>query len=71
MPIVSSTFIVGHEQVDGRRYVREQHTDSVGGVHTVEYLAAVGTDYQAVADARAVTIDAQLAEQEFEEIING
>ena len=71
MAIVSSTYTVGHAQADGRRYVREQHTDSEGIVHSVEYLAALGTDYQAVADARAVSIAASLAEEEFEAIVNG
>lgn len=64
MPIVSSTHIAGHEQIDGRRYVTETHTDSGGGVHRVEYLAAVGLNYVAVRDARAVRIADQLAEAE-------
>ena len=64
MSIISSTFSVGHAQVDGRKYVAEQHTDHLGGVHTAEYLASVGTDYAAVAAARAVQIEAQLAEAE-------
>lgn len=64
MPIVSSTHTVGHAQVDGRRYVVETHTDSEGVVHSAEYLAAVGTDYAAVRDARAVQIADQLAEAE-------
>lgn len=71
MAIVSSTYTVGHEQADARRYVREQHTDSNGVVYPVEYLAAVGTNYQSVADARAVSLAAMLAEQEFGAIVNG
>lgn len=64
MSIVSSTFSIGHAQIDGRKHVTEQHTDHMGGVHTAEYLASVGTDYVAVAAARAPQIEAQLAEAE-------
>jgi len=69
VPIVSSTHTVGHAQVDGRRYIIERHTDSAGVVHEVEYLAAVGTDYVAVRDARAVQIADQLAEAEAQALI--
>lgn len=72
MPIVSSTFkIDGHAQEDGRSYVREEHTDSTGAVHLVEYLASPGTNHQAVADARAVAISDALATAEFEATVNG
>lgn len=64
MPIVSSTHVVGQAQVDGRRYVTESHTDGTGAVRQVEYLAAVGTDYAAVRDARALVIADQLADEE-------
>lgn len=64
MAIVSSTHTVGHAQQDGRRYVIETHTDSVEGPIVVEYLAAVGTDYVAVRNARASQIADQLAEAE-------
>jgi hypothetical protein len=64
MPTVSSTHTVGHAQRDGRRYVTEAHTDNTGTVFAVEYLAAVGTDYVAVRDARATAISDQLAEAE-------
>lgn len=72
MSIVSSTYQLDtHAQIDGRRYVREFHTDSEGVEHRVEYLADVGTDYQAVANARASAIAESLAEKEAEAIING
>jgi hypothetical protein len=71
MSIVSSVYVLDyHTQSDGRRYVRELHTDSVGVVHVVEYLAVSGADYQAIANARATTIETTLAEQEAEAIIN-
>lgn len=72
MPIVSSVYALdGHIQMDGRRYVVESHTDSAGGVHTVEYLAPVGADYQAVANERAVVIADALAAAEFQATVNG
>jgi hypothetical protein len=69
MPIVSSTHVVGHAQEDGRSYVTETHTDDAGAVLNVVYLAAVGTDYVAVRDARALTLSEQLAEQEASDLL--
>ena len=72
MSIVSSTYTVDDRaQVDGRHYVTELHTDSAGVVHRVEYLAAVGADYDAILAARADAIATQLAEEETEAVING
>jgi hypothetical protein len=72
MSIVSSTYTVDtHDQVTGRRFVTEHHTDSVGVVHTVTYLAPVGADYQAIANARAEAIAEQIANEEAEALING
>lgn len=71
MPIVSSVVAVGHPQIDGRRYATESHTTNLGEVVQVDYLAAVGTNYQAVANVRAVLIAAGLAQQEFEALLNG
>lgn len=64
MSIVSSTHVVGTVQIDGRSTVVEMHTDSLGVVYRVEYLASPGTDYVAVRDARAVEIGNELAEAE-------
>lgn len=69
MAIVSSTHTVGHAQIDGRRYVVESHTDHLGIVRAVEYLAAVGTNYVAVRAARAAQLDVQLAEAEASALI--
>lgn len=71
MPVASSSHVVGHAQADGRRYVTETHTLTVGAPVVVEYLASDGTDYVAVRTARAVQIDEQLAESEFEALIGG
>lgn len=72
MPIVSSTHSVGptHQAGDGRHYVTEAHTDGVGEVHRAEYLAAAGTDYVAVRNARALVIAEQLAEAEAKALAN-
>lgn len=70
MPIVNSTHTVGHEQIDGRRYVVEQHTDDLGAVLTFEYLAAPGTDYVAVRGARVAQINDALAEAEAQALID-
>ena len=64
MAIVSSTFVLEHAQKDGRRHVREYHTDEKGVVHEAGYLADVGTNHKAVMLARVPGIEAQLAEAE-------
>ncbi len=70
MPIVSSTHTVGHAQADGRSYVTEQHTDDIGAVHVIEYLAVAGADYTAIRTARASAISQQLAEAEAQALID-
>ena len=42
MPIVSSRIAEDSRQIDGRRWVREQHTDQMGVVHEIVYMAEVG-----------------------------
>ena len=67
MSITSSTYTIGHQQVDGRRYVTETHTDDVEGVITREYLAPAGwgaTEYESVMAAEASAIATRLAEAE-------
>lgn len=72
MSIVSSTYTLdSHPQIDGRTYVTERHTDSVGEIHVVEYLAPVGADYQAIMTARAGVIADALAQAEVEALLNG
>lgn len=71
MPIVSSTHTVGQAQADGRRYVTEQHTDDLGAVLLVEYLAAQDADYVAIRTARATQISDQMAEEEATELSGG
>ena len=62
MPIVSSRIAEDSRQIDGRRWVREQHTDHVGVVHEIVYIAEVGQTMDPVASA--ARIEAQLTEAE-------
>lgn len=70
MPIVSSTFVLGHAQRDGTRYVTETHTWDDGATTVLEYGPVPDTvNHQAIANARAVQIQEQAAQREFEELI--
>lgn len=60
---------VGHAQSDGRRYVREVHSDGGGVVSVVEYLAIDGADTNAIATARATRLETDLANEEAERVI--
>lgn len=64
----SSTYTVdGHDQVDGRRYVREIHVDVTGATHASEYLAPASwtaTEYASRLAQTAAQLDASLAEAE-------
>jgi len=62
MPIVVSRLAEDSRQIDGRRWVREQHTDHVGVIHEVVYMAEVGQVVDLVASAGR--IEAQLVEAE-------
>lgn len=66
---LASSFVVGHAQVDGRRYVVERHIDSAGKTHVVEYLADDGTDYTAVMLARGVGLEAALKDADVHDCI--
>lgn len=59
--IQSSTYTEGAPQVDGRRYVKERHTDDAGKVYEFEWLGT--QDAGAVMLARAESLSAQLAAQ--------
>jgi len=61
MTIVASTYTEGATQQDGRRYVKERHTDDGGRVYEYEWLGA--QDPAPVLAARAARLDELLAEQ--------
>lgn len=62
--IVSSVIISIKPQVDGRSYVTERHAASDGINIDVEYLADSGLNTQAVMQARASNIQAELQARE-------
>lgn len=64
MSIVSSSHTLGTVQLDGRRYVREDHLDNLGKHWLIEYLAAIGADYVAIRTARAVRLAQQMIDSE-------
>lgn len=64
MPILASSIVEDRVQVDGRRAVREAHTDDLGQVQVVDYLAEPDADVQAVLPIRAAILDALAAERE-------
>lgn len=68
MPIVSSRTELGHLQKDGRRLVREVHTDQLGVEHVREYgpVDTQQVDVNAVATARAARLTAILKEMELQ-----
>ena len=51
MPILSSRLAEDSRQIDGRRWVREQHTDQMGVIHEVVYMAEAKQTMDLVASA--------------------
>lgn len=66
--ITASQIVSTKPQVDGRAYVTERHTVSNGTDVSVEYLADVGLDVNAVMAARASRIQAELQAREAVEL---
>jgi hypothetical protein len=64
MAIVSSQIIEDRVQVDGRRSVRERHTDDLDSVHDVSYLAEAEANISTTMAARVAQIEASLLEAE-------
>jgi hypothetical protein len=68
--IVHSTHTEGAPQPDGRRYVKETHTDDRGESYEFEWLGS--QDAQAVLEARAATLSRQItAQREAEAMVSG
>jgi hypothetical protein len=59
--IVSSTYVEGNAQADGRRYVAETHTASDGQTFKFEYLAELDADCSGIATERAAVLNQQLS----------
>lgn len=67
--IVISVVVEDAPQRDGRRYIRERHTDHVGVAHERSYLAEAGQVIDLVASAALITtglMDAEIAANEAE-----
>ena len=60
MAIVSSAIVEDHAQADGRRWIRERHTDQVGLLYEFAWLAAAAQDAPAVMNARVASINVDL-----------
>lgn len=64
MPIVSSVIAETALQRDGRRYVREHHTDHLGALWPRSYLAGAADDLTVAMAAYAVILVDQLRDAE-------
>lgn len=67
MPIIISSEIVEDRiQIDGRRQIRERHTESDGLSHDVVYMAEADVDVDAEMSARVPVLETQLTEAELQ-----
>jgi leucyl aminopeptidase (aminopeptidase T) len=62
--IVSSAILDDAQQIDGRRWIAERHTDHLGLVYEFRYLCAAVTDAAALMAARVASINADLTARE-------
>lgn len=60
MAIVSSIIDFDHAQKDGRRLVRERHTDNQGAVSIVNYVAETSANASTIMAGRVATLEAML-----------
>ena len=71
MAIVSSVIEKSWTQKDGSVHTLEAHTDSSGEVHRFFSAHASAPNEAALLASRAAWLEEKLAEDEFEEAING
>lgn len=64
MPITSSQIVEDRAQADGRRSVRERHTDDLGETFHVSYLAEAGANVSAIMSGRVAVLEGLLKEAE-------
>jgi hypothetical protein len=67
MPIVTSVVLEDLPQADGRRWIREQHTDQVNRLHVRSYLVAAGVNVSDTFPATTALLNQSLKEWEFAE----
>jgi len=69
MPITNSTYTIDdYPQADGRRWVRETHTDHNGKTYNAEYLAPDDWPYETTLAARAANIGRDIDDRERAEL---
>ena len=61
--IISFEIIADSTQIDGRRHIREQHTDSAGHVHEFCWMAEPEQDTAPILSARAAILPNQILRQ--------
>lgn len=64
MTISSSVISSDSAQADGRRYIREVHTDHLGREHVVIYLCPAGFDAEAAMAARVAGLETGMRDGE-------
>lgn len=64
MTIETSILLFDSQQVDGRRWIEERHTDHLGENHYTRYLADSNHDTAASLTANAAAWEAQLEREE-------
>lgn len=67
MSITNSTILEDRVQLDGRRHVRERHTDHLGTQHHVAYMAESGANATTTMTARVAQLESALASSELDE----
>lgn len=70
MTITSSQIIEDSPQADGRRWIAEEHTDSIGKKHRVNYMAELGADILTIMAGRIAGMNESLVEQEYSWYLN-
>lgn len=71
MPIIFSSYTVGHEQADGTRKVREIHLDHNGVEYDTIYWAEPGMDYDLIMQERIQALNDMIDPPIEEEPTNG
>ena len=66
MPVLSSSYTLEHEQIDGSRWCLEVH-ETTRGPREFYYLLAAGDDAQAIMEGHVPVVAAMLADEEIAE----
>lgn len=67
--ITNSVIVEDRAQRDGRRWIRERHTDNAGVTHDIVYMAEEGANATTAMTARVATIVSQLETGEVDSIM--